>query len=81
MPIKVALWIAGPALVSMLAWGIHVTWALRSIDEGTSKILTTTTSQTTAIEDNTRAMELLTHYIRWMAKEQTGKEPPPPIQK
>jgi len=80
MPTKVATWIFGAALIPVLAWGVHVTWALRSIDEGTDRILVTTNHQTTAIQDNTQAMKSLTHYIKWLSKEQTGKEPPPPIQ-
>ena len=31
------------------------------------------------IEDNTRAMKALTHYIVWFIKETTDKDPPPPI--
>ncbi len=30
------------------------------------------------IEDNTRAMQALTHYIRWFIQHQTGEQPPPP---
>ena len=31
------------------------------------------------IEDNTRAMHALTHYIQWLVREQTGAMPPPPL--
>lgn len=31
------------------------------------------------IEDNTRAMHALTHYIVWFIKETSGKAPPPPM--
>lgn len=31
------------------------------------------------IEDNTRAMKALTHYIVWFIKESSGKTPPPPV--
>ncbi len=80
MPIKVVTWIAGAALIPVLAWGVHTSWTLRSIGNETSRILSTTSHQTTVIEDNTRAMESLTHYIRWLSKELTGNDPPPPIQ-
>ena len=30
------------------------------------------------IEDNTRAMQALTHYIRWVIENQSGERPPPP---
>jgi len=39
---------------------------------------TTRTNQ--IIEDNTRAMTALTHYIQWLVKEQTGHDAPPPIE-
>lgn len=31
------------------------------------------------IEDNTRAMREVAHYIRWWIESQTGKTPPPPL--
>jgi uncharacterized protein (UPF0548 family) len=30
------------------------------------------------IRENTQAVKALTHYVRWLATHQTGKEPPPP---
>ena len=31
------------------------------------------------IEDNTRAMKALTHYIVWFIKKTSGESPPPPV--
>lgn len=31
------------------------------------------------VEDNTRAIRALTHYVRWLAEKTDGKPPPPPI--
>lgn len=38
-----------------------------------------TTQQTKVIEDNTRAMNALTFYIKWLAEKQLGEVPPPII--
>lgn len=34
----------------------------------------------TSLVNNTRAIKGLTHYIRWLAEQQTGKKSPPPIE-
>lgn len=34
---------------------------------------------TTAMKDLHSGIGELTHYIRWLGKQQTGKEPPPPL--
>lgn len=31
------------------------------------------------IEDNTRAMTALTHYIQWLIKDKSGHDAPPPM--
>jgi len=84
-----ALWVAGAVIGPALGWCIHMTLVagkqrddirtllemLRKPDEygfGTNR-----TNQ--IIEDNTRAMQALTHYIQWLVKEQTGTTPPPPL--
>jgi hypothetical protein len=39
-----------------------------------------TDRQTKVIEDNTRAMNSLTYYIKWLAEKQLGEAPPPHIE-
>jgi len=34
---------------------------------------------TTALKDLHGGIGELTHYIRWLGKQQTGREPPPPL--
>ncbi len=47
--------------------------------QSTNQLLRDNTSMIkTLVKDNTAAMRALTHYIRWLGKEQTGKTPPPP---
>lgn len=87
---ETALWIMGGALLPTLGWAISLTWKIRSIKEDTKDILerldqTNEALQTShrdmidAVKGMTRAVKALTHYITWMAKEQSGKNPPPPV--
>jgi hypothetical protein len=86
--LEVFLYIIGVTLLPLLGWGVHITWNLKkclfilntlldmhnNADEhgfGTGGIKD-------VIEDNTRAIKALTHYITWSAR-QRGQDPPPPL--
>lgn len=39
-----------------------------------------TTQTNKAIENSTRAMNALVHYIKWLATKTSGGDPPPPLE-
>jgi len=88
MSMEVLLWICGATVIPLIGWGVHITWSLFEIRSITKELLDMhkrpddygfgTDKQTKVIEDNTRAMESLTHYIKWLAVKQ-GETPPPPL--
>lgn len=73
------LWIIGAGMIPVLGWGIHITWILQKTREDTKELTEGLPKQTKVIEDNTRAMKSLTHYIQWLGRQQTGIKPPPPL--
>ena len=85
----VALWIAGAVASPALGWAIHLTILMTKQREDVRTLLEMhrkpdeygfgTDRTNRIIEDNTRAMEALTHYIQWLINEQTGSPPPPPL--
>jgi hypothetical protein len=89
MSLEVALWIVGVAAVPSLGFCVFVTNMLINIRQSQSEILVVlrkpeehgfgTISTNRIIEDNTRAMNALVHYIKWLVKHETGEEPRPPI--
>ena len=86
---EVAMWILGAAAVPSLGFCVFVTNMLIGIRQSQSEILVVlrkpeehgfgTTNTNRIIEDNTRAMNALVHYIKWLVKHETGEEPRPPI--
>ena len=76
-------------LLPLVGWGIHVTWTLRKVRDDCNTLLNMhyhaddfgfgTGKTNRIIEDNTRAMKALTHYIRWLGQHQSGETPPPPL--
>ena len=87
---EIALWVIGIGLLPVLGWGLSLMWNVLQIKRDNSRLLkmhedpdsfgfgTGRTNQ--IIKENTRATQALTHYIQWLAKEQTGKTPPPPVE-
>jgi hypothetical protein len=89
MDVNTALWIAGASLFPTIGWAIHMSVMAMKSKEDTTKILSIledpdkhgfgTEATNRIIEDNTRAMQALVHYIKWLVKDQTGGDPPPPL--
>ena len=52
----------------VVSWAIWLSWTVARTSTRTNQL----------IEDNTRAMHALTHYIRWFIENQSGEQPPPP---
>lgn len=89
MTIETALWVVGAIIGPGVGWAVHMTIVtLKQRDD--LRILVEmhrkpddhgfgTTRTNRIIEDNTRAMQALTHYIQWLVKQQTGTMPPPPL--
>lgn len=90
MTLEIFLWVAGISSVPTISFCIFVYMALKSIKKDVEKLLEMhynadeygfgTDKQTKVIADNTRAMNSLTHYIKWLAEQQTGHTPPPHIE-
>lgn len=88
MNAETATWVFGVALVPLLGWCIHITWHLQRCRDGVARLLNMhehpedygfgTSRQTKVIEENTRAMRSLEHYIRWSLEKEHGMAPPPP---
>lgn len=86
---EMVLYIIGVTLIPLLGWGIHIHIKINKISGQSDRLVLMheqpdeygfgTYKTNKIIEANTRAMHELTHYIKWLGKEQTGKEPPPPL--
>lgn len=84
MTAETALWILGAAVVPLIGWTVFVTIQLGSIKGQVVKLVDMLehpekTGFGKVVEDNSKAIRALTHYIQWLAKTQTGVTPPPPI--
>lgn len=87
--IDTLMWILSAATLPLLGWGIHMTWLMMNVKRDTSELVKMhrkpdeygfgTGVTNDIIQENTRAMQALVHYIRWLAEKQTGEIPPPPI--
>jgi len=87
--VETALWVLGGAVAPLIGWGCWVTIILTRMARESAQLLRMherpddfgfgTARTNRIIEDNTRAMTALTHYIKWLAKDQTGDTPPPPL--
>ena len=85
-----ALWVLGVILVPSVSWAIRITFLITRIKDDMAKLLYMhenpentgfgTVGFTHVIEENTKAIKALTHYVVWLAK-QTGSTPPPPLEK
>jgi len=90
MDSKIALWIVGAIALPILGWGIRITWLVGSTHKKTEKLVEMhlepdrygfgTIKSNKQLEDNTRAVKQLTHYMKWLVTEQTGKTPPPYVE-
>lgn len=86
---EAALWVLGVAVAPVIGWAIHVTFCVLTIArkvESLTQVLAEpekngfgTLLTNKVIEDNTHAVEALTHYIKWLATHTSGEKPPPPL--
>ncbi len=90
MDLATFLYIIGAGLVPAIGWAIKSHIAQRDLDRKLSRLLEMhehpentgfgTVGFKDVIEDNTRALKALTHYIRYLEVQRTGVEPPPPLE-
>lgn len=83
----IAMWVLGVGTLPVIGFCVHVFIVLRQVGIDTRRLIHMhehadeygfgTGKTNVVIEDNTRAMRQLVHYIRWMAEKQTGERPPP----
>ncbi len=89
MTLEILLYIIGAGLIPVIVWAIHSYITQRDIQTKVGKLLEMhenpdvygfgTVGMKALIEENTRALKALTHYIKWLEVRKTGEEPPPPI--
>lgn len=83
-------WLVGVMVPASVAYAIKVHLMIAKNNEDTASIRAIlsnpekhgfgTRNTERIIEDNTRAMKALTHYIQWLAESQSGTSPPPPLE-
>lgn len=88
MTLEILLWILGVAALPLFIWGIKATITQRETNQILKKLMDMhehpentgfgTIGLRGVVEDNTRALKGLTHYIKWL-ETKNGKGPPPPI--
>lgn len=88
--IGVLLWVAGAALLPAIGWAIHLSTVAMCTRKDTQRLVDMhlrpdehgfgTVKTGRQLEENTRAIQALTHYLKWFAEEQTGHKAPPPME-
>ena len=87
---EIALWAFGLGVVPALTWAVAVIWLLRDIKKTTDTLVVIAkgsrqelhshiVTENEGFNDMARSLKALVHYVKWTAQEQTGKEPPPPV--
>lgn len=89
--LETALWIFGMILIPTVGWAIHMTIlalnacrlakeavTMLSSRNGIPAASAAQTAILSAVQDNVRAINALTHYVKWHCEEMSGKKPPPP---
>ena len=81
------LWIIGVAILPSVGWAVSVMNNIYKIKDNTEQSLHIlehaddfglgNSKQSKIIEDNTRVMKELVHYIKWASTKQAGENPPP----
>jgi len=87
MTIEILLWVAGALVPVVLAWGVFVSHKLLRTDaqlgrliymhENADKFGFGTGGMQEALQNNSHAMQELTHYIKWLAQRDRKDSPPP----
>ena len=90
MTIEIALWVATVLLVPAIVWAIHLTQAVMKAKKDANLLVKMhrepdkfgfgTGATDKSLEENTRAVRSLTHYLKWFIAHQTGSNPPPPLE-
>jgi len=88
LTIEILLWVIGISIIPLIGWGIRASIVSRDTHAMLKKLLEMhehpentgfgTIGLQDVVEDNTRALKALTHYIKWL-ETKNGKGPPPPI--
>lgn len=89
MTLEVLLYIAGAALVPTITWAVIVYLKLAKLQDELRRLLVMhenpentgfgTVGLKDVIEQNTRAIRSLTHYVVWLSKNMAGQTPPPDL--
>ena len=84
------LWLLGIIVVPTIGWAIRHTVLMSKLRDDMARLLDMhenpentgfgTVGIAQVIEENTKAIQALTHYVVWLAK-QSGSTPPPPLEK
>jgi len=84
--ISTFLWVAGVLLLPAVGWAVTNHISMKSLHSKIDRLTNMqeardadSASFKAVIQDNTRALKALTHYIRWAETQRTGQEPPPPL--
>ena len=80
MDLQTFLYIIGAGLVPCIGLAIRSHMLHQEIHRKIDKILDHTVGMGSVIEDNTRALKALTHYIKWLEVKNGGQMPPPPLE-
>ena len=89
MTVEILLYILSALMVPAIGWAMHSYIAQRDMRQKLDKLLYMhenpektgfgTIGLDGVIEDNTRALKSLIHYIKWL-ETNNGKGPPPPLE-
>jgi hypothetical protein len=80
MTVEILLYILGAALVPALWWAVVSHFVQREILNRIKELQADTEGIATCIEENVRVLRSLTHYVKYLERQRTGVEPPPPLE-
>lgn len=73
------LYIIGMGLLPCIGWAVNSYITQRDISRKLDRVLDMHIAGKTLIEEQTRVLGLLVHYIKWLEVKNKGEEPPPPL--
>ena len=80
MDLQTFLYIVGAGMVPVIGFFIRSHMVHNEMHHKIDRILDNTIGMSSVIEDNTRALKALTHYIKWLEVKNGGQIPPPPLE-